>query len=255
MSKKSEKSKHHMGKLVYAMIQHDRECNFGNIGLNNERVYSIVYKNISIVVSDYPQVSSIKLLRKNLNPYHLVVRQCSKKFTTIPARFGQIACDEGEIGIAIRRNYNLLCQQLARLDGRVEMGLKVWWEVNDPITFFLEQEPELKMRRDQLFTKNKKISRNAQIEFGGLFHDKMNQARAMITKRILAELPSGEAKIGDIRETKMIGSLVMLVEKSMVAQLSETVELISQSMGEAYAFKLDGPWAPFSFVDRVDLHL
>ena len=72
------------GKLFYAVILLDRECNFGPVGLDNKMVYSINYKDVGALVSDYPRVSSIKLLRKNLAPYHQVVKKASEHFPLFP---------------------------------------------------------------------------------------------------------------------------------------------------------------------------
>ena len=55
------------GKLFYAVILAERECNFGPVGLDSKMVHSIHYKDIGALVSDYPRVDSIKLLRKNLS--------------------------------------------------------------------------------------------------------------------------------------------------------------------------------------------
>ena len=46
-----------------------------------------------------------------------------------------------------------------------------------------------------------------------------------------------------------------MIRKELQPQLEEAVEALGQSMGEEYSLKLEGPWPPFSFVERVELHL
>jgi len=165
------------GKLFYAVILLDRECNFGPVGLDNKMVYSINYKDVGALVSDYPRVSSIKLLRKNLAPYHQVVKKASEHFTTIPAKFGQIARDAGEVDIALRKNYQTIQKELARLAGKVEVGLKITWNVEDIFEYFISKDEKLKSLRDQLMNGNKTQSQSELINFGHYFHERMNQTR------------------------------------------------------------------------------
>ncbi|MBI4530707.1 MAG: GvpL/GvpF family gas vesicle protein [Candidatus Latescibacteria bacterium] len=255
MSKRNGNGNSGLGKLFYAVILTDRECDFGNIGLDNQRVHSINYNEIGALVSDHPRVDSIKLLRKNLTPYHHVVREAAKHFTTIPAKFGQIARDAGEVSIALRSNYGQIRQELSRLDGKVEMGFKVWWNVENIFKYFIERDRVLKTRRDQLMVGGVSVSRMVQIEFGRYFHDRMEQVRREMTERMLATLPPGEAKIDEIHEERMITNSQLLIKKDLQKPLEEAVDALCRAMGDEYSLKWDGPWPPFSFVDHVELHL
>jgi len=243
------------GKLFYAVILTDRECNFGSVGLDNKTVHSVNYKDVGALVSDYPRVDSIKLLRKNLAPYHQVVRKASEHFTTIPAKFGQIARDAGEVDIALRKNYQTIQKELARLAGKVEIGLKITWNIEDVFEYFINKDEKLKSLRNQLMNGNKPPSQSDLIDFGHYFQERMNLVRKQITETTLSALPSGEAKIDDIHDDKMIANVTLLIKKDLRNQLEYTVEELGKSMGSEYSLKLDGPWPPFSFVDRLELHL
>ncbi len=242
-----------MGKLFYAAILTDQKCDFGSIGLNNQGVSSVNYRDVAALVSDHPRVDTIKLLRKNLAPYHHVVNQAAKRFTTIPAKFGQIARDAGEVSVALRRNYGSIRRELSRLDGKTEMGLKVWWDVENLFEYFIEHDRSLKVLRDRLKAKGA-LTKIEQINFGHLFQDKMDRARGRITDRVLAAMPPAEVRLEDIHEDSMVTNAMLLVRKSLQKQSEDAVDAFAESMGE-FRLKLDGPWPPFSFVDRVELHL
>jgi hypothetical protein len=243
------------GKLFYAVILAEQECNFGPVGLDNKTVHSINYRDIGALVSDYPRVDSIKLLRKNLAPYHQVVRKASEHFTTIPARFGQVGRDAGEVGIALRKNYQMIRDGLARLDGKMEMGLKVNWNVEDVFEYFISRDDRLRALRDRHMKGDKTPNRKELIEFGRYFHERMSQAKDRITRKVLAALPPGEAKVEDKHDDSMITNATLLIEKRLRKQLEDTIDELGRSMGDEYSLKLDGPWPPFSFVDRLELHL
>jgi macrodomain Ter protein organizer (MatP/YcbG family) len=243
------------GKLFYAVILAEQECDLGPIGLDSKPVHSVHYRDAGALVSDYPRVDSIKLLRKNLAPYHNVIRKASEHFTTIPARFGQIARDAGEVNIALRKNYQTVREELTRLNGKVEMGLKVSWNVEDVFQYFIEGDEKLRAIRDRHINGDKRLSRKDLIDFGGHFHKRMSQARERMTREILVALPPVEVRIEDISDDSMIANAMLLIDKALRAQLEESIDNLGRSMGDEYSLELDGPWPPFSFVDRVELHL
>jgi len=243
------------GRLFYAVISIDRECNFGPVGLDNKAVYSINYKDIGALVSEYPRVDSIKLLRKNLAPYHDVIKKASEHFTTIPAKFGQIARDSGEVDIALRKNYQTIQKEIERLAGKVEMGLKITWSVDDVFEYFISKDDKLKSLRNQLMNSNKSTNQKDLIDFGRYFHERMNQFREQVTEKTISVLPPGEARIEDIHDDKMITNVALLIRKDILEQLEDIIDKLGKSMGSEYGLKLDGPYPPFSFVERLELHL
>lgn len=255
MSEKNTNGNAGLGKLLYAIVLADQECDFGHIGLDGKGVRSVNYRDAGALVSDYPRVSSIKLLRKNLAPYHRVTREAAQRFTTIPARFGQIARDAGEVSIALQRNYGRIRQELDRLDRKVEIGLKVSWKVENLFAYFLERDGELKARRNQLLARGTSLNRMEQIDFGSYVHARMNRTKGEISKRVLAALPPAEVRIEENHADELITNAALLIRKELQPQLEEAVETLGQSMGDEYSLTLEGPWPPFSFVDRIELHL
>jgi DNA-binding IclR family transcriptional regulator len=94
-----------------------------------------------------------------------------------------------------------------------------------------------------------------QIDFGSYVHTRMNQTKGGISKRVLAALPPAEVRVEENHTDELITNAALLIRKELQPQLEEAVEALGQSMGDEYSFKLEGPWPPFSFVDRVELHL
>ena len=255
MGKRSENGDPRTGKLFYAAILTSRGCDLGSIGLDGKRVYSIGYRDVGALVSDYPRVASIKMLRKNLSPFYEVLRKASRQFTTVPARFGQIARDEGEVSLALRRNYHRIRQEVARLDGKVEMGLRVWWQVDDVFEFLLGQDSELRDRRNQKLAELGSLDRLAEIDFGRYVFDRMNRARRRTTDSIMAALPEGEARLDELPDDRMVTNAALLIREDDQPDLESAVDALALSLGDAYKLEVDGPWPPFSFADRLELPL
>lgn len=243
------------GKLFYAVILRDRECDLGNIGIDGQRVHSITYQDIGALVSDHPRVSSIKLLRKNLAPYYRVLREASTRFTTVPARFGQIARDAGEVSLGLRGNYLEIRREVARLDGKMEMGLEVWWNVDDPFQFLLDQDAELRARRNQLLAENRMVGRLTEIDFGRYVYERLNRARKQITDRVLAALPDCEVRLEQLWDDKMVTNAALLISKGLKPELERAIGGLAEKLARTYSLKLNGPFPPFSFVHHLELTL
>jgi len=253
-SDQSEK-KLNQGEFFYAVILAEEKREFEAIGLDGQRVYTIVYKDIAAVVSDYPRVDSIKLLRKNLSPYHRVCKELGKAFTTLPARFGQIVKDKDEVLRVLEENFKKIRGELDRLDNKVEMGLKLWWEVDNVFQYFLSQDQQLRSYREKLLRRSRSPSRMEQLDFGRYFYDRMNAVRQRITKKVLSSLPPGEVRVEDPSEDKMVMNASLLVKKEESKEFEKGVNKAASSLGKEYRLKIDGPWVPFSFVERLELEL
>src|SRR3989304_2279383 len=193
------------GKFLYAVILSDREREFGPIGLEGGRVYSIPYQDIAAVVSDYP-VTEIKFLRKNLSPYHLTIRRVAEECTTIPAKFGQLANDADKVRKVLEANYDELKEELVRLEGKVEMGLKVSWAVENVFEYVVGKSRGLRELRDRLLRRSASLTRQQPIEVGALAFDKLNEMRGELTEKALTLLEDSveEVEINQITEEKMV---------------------------------------------------
>jgi len=240
------------GKLFYAVIKTAQPCDFGPIGLDQRHVYSITHQDVGALVSDYPRVNTIKLLRKNIAPYHAAISEAVKRFTTIPAKFPQIARDAGEVAVALQRNYSRIRHGLDRLDEKVEMGLKVWWTAENVLEFFVEKDPEIKSRWNRMKGKGP-LNRFDQIAFGEFFHARMARARIQMADLIRQAIPPSEIKIEEVSEESMASNLLILIRKDLQPALETAIRELNGGLGAEARITVDGPWPPFSFVDHLEI--
>ena len=243
-----------LGKFLYAVILSDTEREFGPIGLDGGSVHSILYGDIAAVVSDYP-VKEIKALRKNLSPYHLTIRKVAEGYTTIPAKFGQLADDADRMRGVLEANYDELKEELVRLEGKVEMGLKVSWTAENVFEYVVEKSRELRELRDRLLRRSASLTRQQQIEVGAFAFDKLNEMRGGITEKVMTLLQGSveEVEIADPTEEKVVMHGAFLVRKERQNDFAAAAQKVADLLGEDYAVKVDGPWVPFSFVRRIEL--
>jgi hypothetical protein len=243
-----------LGKFFYAVILPEGQPLPALVGLDEERIHPILYQDIAAVVSDYPE-TTIKPLRKNLLPYHQVTRTLAESCTTIPARFGQIARHGEEVFTILRRHYPRIRPELERLHHKVEMGVQVFWQVDNLFEHLIQQDRPLKGLRDRLLHKPSSVTRQEQIEFGGRLRDKLQETREKVSQRTMAYLRAVtvEAKVDEPTEEKMAMNGLFLVQKEQQQHFTERVEKVAGLIGEEYTLKVDGPWVPFNFIEHIEL--
>ncbi|MBI2989092.1 MAG: GvpL/GvpF family gas vesicle protein [Deltaproteobacteria bacterium] len=249
-----EEEKRLQGKFLYAIVLSDRGREFGPIGLEGGRVYSIRYQDIAAVVSDHP-VTEIKFLRKNLSPYHLTIRSVAEQCTTIPAKFGQVAADADRVRKLLQANYDEIKRELGRLQGKVEMGLKIFWTVENVYEYVVEKSRELKNLRARLLRNSASLTRQQQIDVGALTYDRLNEMRGEITEKVIRMLQDSteEVEIKQLTEEKVVMLGSFLVSKDRRSDFDAAARKVADLLGEDYAIKVDGPWVPFSFARRIEL--
>lgn len=245
-----------LGKFFYAVILPEGKPLPTLVGLEDKKIQPIPYQDIVAVVSDYP-VTTIKPLRKNLFPYHQVTRTLAESCTTIPARFGQIAQHGEEVLSILRRHYPRVRQELERLHHKMEMGVQVFWQVDNLFEYLIQQDRALKGLRDRLLHRPSSVTRQEQIEFGGRLRDKLQDARERVSQKTVASLRevAVEAKVDEPTEEKMVMNGLFLVRKEQQQHFTKQVEKAAGLMGEEYTLKVDGPWVPFNFIEHIELGL
>jgi len=245
-----------LGKFFYAVILPEGKPLPALVGLDDKKVHTIAHQDIVAVVSDYP-VTTIKPFRKNLFPYHQVTRTLAESWTTIPARFGQIAQHGEEVFTILRRHYPRVRQELERLHHKMEMGVQVFWQVDNLFEYLIQQDRPLKGLRDRLLHKPSSVTRQEQIEFGGRLRDKLQEARIRMSQKVTAYLQevAVEIKVAEPIEEKMALNSLFLVKKEQQDDFLWKVEKMAGLVGDEYTLKVDGPWAPFNFIEHIELGL
>ncbi|MBI3329475.1 MAG: GvpL/GvpF family gas vesicle protein [Nitrospinae bacterium] len=244
------------GKYFYAVIFTHGDREFGNIGLDSENVYTILHRDIAAVVSDHP-VTSIRPLRRNLSPFHLVLRSVSETCTTIPAKFGQLAADAEQVLQMLRSHYGRLKQELERLHAKGEIGVKVFWEVDNLSEYFLRTDGELRRLRDRILARGSPPTRQEQIDLGGLIYDRISARKGEMTQMVVTSLRSvaAEVRVDEATEERMVTNAAFLVGRERRSDFEEAVGKTASLLGQEYVVKVDGPWPPFSFVTHIELRV
>ena len=198
------------GKYFYAMISSSEDNKFGDIGMNDEEIYTLPYRDVAAVVSDTP-IKEYELTEENTRRHEAALRKVMEEYTLVPVEFGTVINNERILKRLLRRAYKPTKECLKLVDNMVELGVKAI--LKKDIVYFEKERG--KITSTEILESLKKKAR--QSVSGELFSDRL----------ILNES--------------------FLVDKDKVDEFSEEVSRIEESY-PMYKFLYSGPWAPYNFV-------
>ena len=239
-------------KVIYAITAGGLQ-DLGNlVGINKSDIYTIEKESISFVVSDLtPSSPRPRPDRRNIMAHNEILKQLMTKTSVLPVRFGTVATGES----AVKRfctEYNAeLLEQLDHVQDRVEMGIRVTWNVPNIYDYFVDNYPELRAERDRVYDGNKNPRRDDRINLGHLYDDFVKEAR-LSHQNVLEEmvLPSCD-EIHSIppKDEKVVVNLACLVQRADLEVFEQHVFEAGKTLDNTYEIELNGPWAPHNFVE------
>jgi len=239
---------------VYGLVRAEKDLEFGNIGPDHNgeqaRVYTVRLGSIGAVVSDHWDTGRIRPLRKNVEPHHRVIREVMKSTTVLPMAFGHVSKSAEMVMKMLKRDRACIEEQLERVGGRVEMGLKVIWAVDNIFEYMVERSAELKSYRDEIFVQGRSPSQPELIELGRMFETQLNKQREDLAERIeLLRENSAEIKFNPAKNEKVVMDLSILVERGALERFEGFVHEVAKLFPAQCVVDYNGPWAPFNFVE------
>jgi len=245
-----DRSKHNNGKYLYAIVADAGEHCYGDIGINDSEVYNITDGSAAAVVSDFSN-NRIRPERRNLAAHQRVLKQIMQTNTPLPMAFGIIAAGPREIKKILSRNRDAFREQLQRVACRVEMGLRVTWDVPNIIEYFVDTYPKLRTARDQFLSANREPTHEEKILVGRMFERILNEEREAYTEKVEEILVPQcvETKRNRQKNENEIMNLACLVENRAQDEFESAIFEAAQLFDNKFSFDFSGPWAPHNFVD------
>ena len=239
------------GKYIYCIIETSEPRSFGPMGIGGrgDDVYTIQHKGLAAVVSNTPLVV-YDPTRENVFAHEQVNEAVMREFTVLPMAFGALFRTEDDIVELIRGTYDALRDVLAKMEGKVEFGLKVNWD-RDKVTLELEEkDDEIRHLKEQITSRTTGSTYFARMQLGRLIETALtDQADAYIREvysqlRDVAVASRANKPIGD----RMIMNAAFLIERDRETEFDQKVKEIASMYEGKLSFKYTGPWPPYNFV-------
>jgi len=202
-----------LGKYVYCIIPSPikERKSFGNIGFDASEVYTMDYRDLSPVVSDvtYRDYAAVE---QEVEIHRNVVEQVMREYSVIPVAYGMAFKSNKLLQIAMSAGYQAMQKALPIVDGKVELGIKV----------FLPKDLE--------------PMNSAQRE----------ECSADFLQNLLAV--SSDSKKLKLFSERLILNSTFLVDKSTMDEFSSQVGKLQEKYHEMKV-QYSGPWPAYNFVD------
>jgi hypothetical protein len=238
------------GKYVYCVIRSTEPLKFGPIGLGSDPadVHTVNYREIAAVVSDTP-IEVHDPTRENVLAHERVNETVMKKHTVIPMSFGTVFKTKDDIVELLRSAYDAFSDVLAKMQDKLEFGLKVLWD-RDVILKEIEHEDEDIRRLREEISSQKGSTYFARMQYGRLVDAALQSRSERYVQEILTKLRDvsvasrSNKPIGD----KMIMNAAFLVQRDSEQSFDAKVKEIG-AYYDKLTFRYTGPWPPYNFVN------
>lgn len=234
-------------RYVYCIIPSKNEQNFGTIGMKEEEVYTIHYKDIAAVVSNSVDKRH-EVLDEGIT-HQKVVETVQKVFCVVPMGFGQVPT-EGDVKAFLNENYYALKGILKKIEGKVELGLKIMWKMDAVMREIVASNDRIRILNKQVSSKPKESTYRSRIELGKMVADELERRGKRTAATIYGNLSvlAVASKENKPLSDEMILNASFLVECEKEREFDAMVNLMEDEHGELVSIKyVISP--PYNFVD------
>ena len=241
---------------LYAIVAGGEPRSYPSAGIDGKDVYTITEGGVAAVVSGLAG-PKIRPQRANLAAHQAVLKGLmADGATPLPMVFGTIAASPEAISKILVRNRRAFQEQLRRVAGKVEMGVRVAWDVPNIFEYFVNTHAELRLARDRLVGARHEFTQEEKIELGRLFDRLLNDDREDHTGKVRRALAPVcvEFKANQCRNEREVMNVVCLVRREAQEDFAASVFEAAKLFDNNFAFDYSGPWAPHNFVElELDL--
>jgi hypothetical protein len=233
------------GVYVYGVLRTEQALRFGPIGLGvpPAEVGTIVYQGLGAVVSKGP-LGVPDPTRDNVLTHHRVQEAVILEHTLLPTAFGLTFPAPEDVTELLRSAHDAFSGVLARLEGHIELGLKVLWD-QDRVARELEQaEPELGQLAGQ--PPGSPARHEYERRLAGALRERAQREGEALVKA-LRPVAAAARVVSPVGERMMLNA-VFLVAREREAAFDARVRALAANH-EMLTFQFTGPWAPYHFAD------
>ncbi len=238
---------------LYLYAIGEGELELGDVrGLASAPLSLLRAGQLSGVVSAAP-AGKLRPERRHLAAHQGVLRHIMAHTTVLPVGFGMVVPNESKaLGMLLSEEETLL-EQLESVRGRVEMSVRVVWDVPNIFQHFIEREPDLRGARDEMLRTG---NHHSKVELGRLFERIIAHQREAASVRLqeVVATVADDICVDNPKSDSEVARVAALVARERMGEFEERVLEVAEGFDASYRFDLSGPWAPHSF-STMHLHV
>ena len=253
-----------LGRYLYCIADTGEAVSLGNIGIEENEVYSIPYKDLCAVVHNCParpyESKDKEIVKGWVLSHQKVVDAAWERFgTVIPIGFdtivqGHAAVDpEENMKKWLKDDYDNLKAKMEKVRDRAEYGVQLFWDRKTIAQKIGDESPEIKALNEEIKSKPKGIAYMYRQKLEALLRKEIEDRADRYFKEFYAKItPHADdirvekTKKTEDEEKQMLMNLSCLLPKKGSKGLGEELEKIDAL--EGFSVRYTGPWPPYSFV-------
>ena len=189
-------------------------------------------------------------VRESVLAHARVLETAIRDTTVVPMRFGMVFPDEDTVVHELLERWdNQLAQWLERLEGRVQMTLKVYYHEESLLRQMMQENDEIARLHEQ--TRGDGASQDDRVRLGQLVFEATEQHQQRDGAELLEAIePLVVAnEVEPPEEDFMVLNAPLLVERDRQEELEQRLEQLAEERSELMRLRLLGPMPAYHFTD------
>ncbi len=223
------------------------------IGAVGDPVRTVEFMSLAAVVSDSP-AARYDISRANTMAHQVVIEEAMGRSDILPVRFSTVAkSDEAVRDRLLKRRFGELHSLLHFVQGRVELGLKVFWNRERLFADVTAESAQIRALRDAIINRSAEEAHYERIRLGQLTEAAINSKRDREAETILESLRplATETKVNKVLTDMMVLNAAFLVDRSREQEFDAKVSALDSAEDGRLMLKYVGPLPPYNFVNLV----
>ena len=216
-------------------------------------VWVVEAGDLAAIVGNAPE-NDAKATRNQALAHAQVLEAAIVDASVVPFRFG-IMVPGGDDQVRtelLGAHHDELAQLLERLEGRLQMVLKVHYMEEELLQEILDREPEIARLQQVTLGVSEELGHNDRVRLGELVNAAVEQQRQSDSALLLERLkPLSIAVVVDALESEfMMLNAPFLLERGRMPEFEEAVEEVAREYPRI-RFRLLGPMPAYNFLEEL----
>ncbi len=240
------------GKYLYCIVSESEEKSFSLLGINNQAVSLVHYKDIAAAISPTAIINFDRFAKEDFARFvatHQRVNEfLMKDYDVVPMTFGIIAQNQDEVLRILEKVYLQFKMALQKIAGKIEFAVQIFWDEKKILEELVNQTPEIQELKEKA---QSLLGIGAKLKLGKLVFETLENKRKEYLQDIEDALKERtlESRPGKLLDKTMIGNISFLIEKVAEPEFDKRMQALGEEYGDNLRFKYVGPMPPYSFVN------
>ncbi len=236
------------GRYLFGIVDCAEPKSLGALG-HGEPPAEVIFVpcgSLAAVVGDAKEEYSVPE-REDVLAHQKVLEKVMEEYTVLPVRFGTVAPGDAEIRELLRTYDDVLLQEMDRLRGKMEVGLKSFWKKE---TVLHEVEAKVGKVASLKAGGNEKKAYEAALKVGRAVQEMVEQWQERYVPAIMKRLETcaETSRLNEVIGVQMLFNASFLIKESARKKFEEELDKISNEYAEKLNFRFVAPLPPYNFV-------